>query len=114
MSALQTALEKFIDIYHANSQLVSQLSGWDCSIALYASDTDEAITLQMNDGKVVTLAQPLNEVDLLVTTSASVLFDVLELRRDPNEPYIFGELTIQGPEAHFMRLDYVMTMLCPG
>ena len=114
MSALQTALEKFIILYHANSQLVSQQSGWECSIALYASDTDEAITLQINDGKVVTLAQPLHEVDLLVTTSASVLFDVLELRRDPNEPYMFGELTIQGPEAHFMRLDYVMTMLCPG
>ena len=31
----------------------------------------------------------------------------------PNEPYLFGELTVRGPEADFVRLDYIATELCP-
>ncbi len=71
------------------------------------------MALQIENGRVAKIGAELEEVDLVITSEKSVLLDILELRRDPNEPYMFGELTIQGPEDHFMRLDYVMTVLCP-
>jgi hypothetical protein len=46
---------------------------------------------------------------LLVKAEEATLLDILEFRRDQNEPFLFGELTIQGAEAYFLRLDYVVT-----
>jgi hypothetical protein len=55
------------------------------------------------------LAQP----TLVVSSDERTLCDVLDLRISPNEPYLFGELTVQGPEADFVRLDYIATEICP-
>jgi putative sterol carrier protein len=77
-----------------------------------ATDTGETITLQIKNGRVVNWFDTITDVDLIVSAEATVLFDILEFRLDPNEPYLFGELTVQGPEAHFLRLDYVVTKLC--
>ena len=30
-----------------------------------------------------------------------------------NEPYLFGELSVMGAEADFVRLDYIVSRLCP-
>jgi hypothetical protein len=49
----------------------------------------------------------------VVSSDQRTLEEVLRLRLGPNEPYLFGELTVQGPEADFVRLDYIATELCP-
>jgi hypothetical protein len=49
---------------------------------------------------------------LEISGDQQTLCDVLELRRDPNEPYLFGELVVRGPEADFLRLDYIASRLC--
>jgi hypothetical protein len=49
---------------------------------------------------------------LEISGELRTLCDVLELRRDPNEPYLFGELVVRGPEADFLRLDYIASKLC--
>lgn len=113
MTPLPEALEKFVKAYHGNQNLVNEQAGWDCAIVLVASDSKESVALQIENGRVDKIGTELEEVDLVITSNHEVLLDILELRRDPNEPYMFGELTIQGPEDHFMRLDYVMTVLCP-
>jgi putative sterol carrier protein len=45
--------------------------------------------------------------NLVVTAPLQILLDILQLRLNPNQPYIFGELTVAGQEADFMRVDYV-------
>jgi putative sterol carrier protein len=113
MTTLNQALTNFIQVYHTQETLVAEQHQWNCTIALMATDTLETITLQIKEGRVVNLFDALTEVDLLISAESTVLYDILEFRRDPNEPYLFGELTVQGPEAHFLRLDYIVTKLCP-
>ncbi|MDH5181030.1 MAG: SCP2 sterol-binding domain-containing protein [Gammaproteobacteria bacterium] len=113
MTRLVDSLQNFVSTYHAKDDLVKAYDNWSCSIALIASDSDETVSLQIENGKVVDMEHLPEEVDLLITSDSGVLYDILEFRRDPNEPYMFGELTVQGPEEHFMRLDYIMSMLCP-
>jgi putative sterol carrier protein len=110
---LVEALQRFVDVYHAAGNLAAEQRGWHCRIVLVAPDHNESITLRIEDGRVVSIGEQRDEGELIITADAATLHDILAFRRDPNEPYMFGELTVQGPEEHFMRLDYIVTMLCP-
>ena len=56
---------------------------------------------------------PADAPTLVVSADQRTLEGVLRLRLGPNEPYLFGELTVRGPEADFVRLDYIASVLCP-
>lgn len=112
MSALAAAAERFVAVYHAHPRLVEEQRGWSCTIALVAADDGDAVTVRVDDGRVTDVAAHEQAADLVITADRDTLRDVLELRRHPNEPYIFGELTVRGPERDFLRLDYITTLLC--
>jgi len=112
LSPLEGPLARFIDLYHRNGRLVADLAGWNCRIRLATDDPPAAIDLTVADGRAF-LGGRGDGIDLTVRAPTGVLLDILELRRDPNEPYLFGELTVEGPEGHFMRLDYMVSTLCP-
>lgn len=112
MTRLHQALQNFVAVYHATENLVAEQFDWQCVIKLLATDTQETLGLRLVNGRGVKIDHDLAQEDLLIKADATTLLDILEFRRDPNEPYLFGELTIQGAEAHFLRLDYVVTQLC--
>jgi hypothetical protein len=110
--ALDEALSVFLDAYRARPALVAQQAGWSPTIALRALDTGASASVRFADGR------PRPDADagpptLVVSSDQRTLEEVLRLRLGPNEPYLFGELTVQGPEADFVRLDYIATELCP-
>lgn len=111
--SLLAAARGFVAAYAARPALVADQQGWHCAIALVADDTQAAVRVDIADGRVTSVGPDQGVADVTVRASQAVLLDVLELRRSPNEPYLFGELTVQGPEAHFLRLDYIATTLCP-
>jgi len=113
LSSLLSALHDFVAAYHDATKIVAGQRDWDSRIALVAPDSGESVNLRVRNGRVASIGEPLEEADLIITANHSVLVEILTLQRDPNEPYLFGELTVQGNEAHFMRLDYVVTLLCP-
>jgi hypothetical protein len=108
---LEQSLACFLRAYAADSDLVAEQRGWSPVIALCASDVPLRATVALADGRVVPTAAGAS-VTLEITGTLATLCDVLELRRDPNEPYLFGELVVQGAEADFLRLDYIATRLC--
>jgi hypothetical protein len=112
VSRLATAARCFVDAYHARGPLVAEQAGWRCVIALEATD-GEAVTVRVEDGRISSVVAAAEPADVVITADADTLEDVLALRRSPNEPYLFGELTVSGPEADFLRLDYIATRLCP-
>ena len=112
MSRLAAAAQHFVDAYHARGPLVDEQRGWRCAIALVTTDGD-AVTVHIDDGRITEIVPKADGADVVITAAAATLTDILELRRSPNEPYIFGELTVRGPEADFLRLDYLATRLCP-
>lgn len=112
MTELADVLNKFVQLYHDNTQLVQDYHDWTCTICLVANDSNSRMTLQIVEGKVENTNNSDGDADLIITTGEQMLLDILELRLDPNEPYLFGELTVQGPEEHFLKLDYIVTMLC--
>jgi len=115
MSTLAQAAARFAESYHARPALVEEQRGWSRTFLLRASDADDAVAVRVEDGRVVEIAAaPQGEADVVITADAATLQDVLELRRSPNEPYLFGELTVRGPEADFARLDYIVEILCPA
>jgi putative sterol carrier protein len=112
VSRLAAAAEHFVAVYHARPPLVAEQAGWRCVIGLRTTE-GHAVTVRVEDGRITAVAVEAEPADLVVTADADTLEDILRLRRSPNEPYLFGELTVQGPERDFLRLDYIATRLCP-
>ena len=113
MSELRAALSVFVDAYLARPALVRLQKNWSPTITLRATDTPAEVTVRFADGRPLVesgAAAP----TLVVSSDEATLCDVLRLQRSPNEPYLFGELTVQGPEADFVRLDYIAMELCPS
>lgn len=112
MTALTQALSSFVDSYHACDWLVAEQSDWSCAICLESRDTPDLVRLEIESGRVVRFANAIIDRSLIVRSNLAVLVDILTFRLDPNEPYLFGELTVEGAEEDFMRLDYIVTRLC--
>ena len=105
---LLQALAAFVEAYQARPELVTEQRGWSPVIALAASDARGA------GGGVARRrprrarrrrpwqagAAPLSPT-LEITGGLDTLCDVLMLRRDPNEPYLFGELLVVGRGGGF-------------
>jgi hypothetical protein len=112
MSPLAQSLSRFAAAYHARPELVAEQRGWSPTIALVAADTGAAARARLEDGRIVALDDG-DTGDVVIRADERTLREVLELRQSPNEPYVFGELVVEGPEADFMRLDYIATVLGP-
>jgi hypothetical protein len=113
---LERALARFLAAYQARPDLVAEQRGWCPVIALSASDAPARVMVALDDGRVAPAAAGWivpGVPTLEVLGGLDTLCDVLGLRLDPNEPYLFGELTVAGAEADFVRLDYIASRLCP-
>lgn len=110
---LGEALDCFVRAYQAQPALVAEQRGWSPIIALAASDTEARVVVALDDGRVAGTAPASAPPTLEISGGLDILCDVLTLRRDPNEPYLFGELVVVGAEADFVRLDYIASRLCP-
>ena len=111
---LREALACFVTAYEASPELVAEQRGWSPTIALAANDAPARVVVSLDDGRVARAADAETEAPTLeITGDLDTLCDVLALRRDPNEPYLFGELVVGGAEADFVRLDYIASRLCP-
>ena len=71
------------------------------------------VAVSLRDGRIDQISGEAADATLEITGGIDTLCDVLTLRRDPNEPYLFGELSVMGAEADFVRLDYIVSRLCP-
>jgi putative sterol carrier protein len=111
---LLTATHKFVALYQANKKLSDEQFDWSCVLHLQPSDGVQGVAVKVVGGVVESVTQSEIAIDLVVTASLDILLEILELKLNPNQPYLFGELTVVGAEEHFMRLDYIVTMLCPG
>jgi hypothetical protein len=110
---LEAALSVFLDAYADRPDLAAHQKDWSPLIELRAGDTGASVSVRFVDGQPVRVGAG-GGATLVVSSDEQTLCDVLALRRSPNEPYLFGELTVQGPEADFIRLDYIATELCPA
>ena len=111
---LAAAAAYFLGIYNGRSDLVAEQRGWSRTIALVASDSGESVALRAVDGRLCEDNAGATHFDVVITSDGATLCDVLELRTSPNEPYIFGELTVRGSEADFRRIDDIAAALCPA
>ena len=109
---LMTAAEEFVAAYHADAKLCADQADWECVVRLQASDAPQRVTIAVSNGRVCALSAGTDASDLIVTAPLQILLDILQLRLNPNQPYIFGELTVAGQEADFMRVDFVVSALC--
>lgn len=114
IAALSAAATGFVARYAARPELVAEQAGWTLTIALTASDTGESVSVRVEDGRVTELKAASGPGDLTVLADAETLIAVLDLRRSPNEAYLFGELVVRGAESDFVRLDYLASVLCPA
>jgi hypothetical protein len=110
---LERALARFIEAYQARPDLVAEQRGWNPVIGLSASDASAWVMVAVDEGRIAPVRDERIALTLEVRGGLETLCDVLSLRKDPNEPYLFGELTVAGAEADFVRLDYIASRLCP-
>ena len=112
VTSLETAARAFVERYHGDARLCAEQADWDCSLRLEASDAPQQVGIDVRKGRVTALGPQAESADLVVTAPLRTLLDILELRLNPNQPYLFGELTLRGAEDDFMRVDYVASTLC--
>jgi hypothetical protein len=110
---LERALARFVEAYRAQPDLVAEQRGWNPVIGLSASDVPARVMVAVDEGRIAPVWDETVAPTLEVSGVLETLCDVLSLRKDPNEPYLFGELTVAGAEADFVRLDYIASRLCP-
>ena len=110
---LGRALACFLDAYQSRPELVAEQRGWSPVILLAANDAVARVAVSLRDGRVEWISGEPGEATMEITGGIDTLCDVLTLKRDPNEPYLFGELSVMGAEADFVRLDYIVSKLCP-
>lgn len=121
-SPLCQAAHALAQRYHAQPQLVRDQQGWSRAIALCADDCDDAVCLQIDDGHVAAISNPALRdsarsaassapPDVVIRGSQALLQRILRLQQLPSEPYLFGEIIVEGPEPDFLRLDYIVTTL---
>jgi hypothetical protein len=111
MSLLRAA-RTFCEAYQARAGLADGFAGWTKTIALVATDSGAAVAVRIRDGRIVECVAG-DGGDVVITADEQTLRDILELKRGPNEPYLFGELLVRGPEEDFLRLDYIASVLEP-
>jgi hypothetical protein len=102
----------FLDAYRARPALVAQQAGWSPTIALRATDTGASARVRFADGR------PQPDADagpptLVVSSDQRTLEEVLRLRLGPERAVPLRRADVQGPEADFVRLDYIASELCP-
>jgi hypothetical protein len=110
---LAQALACFVEAYQSRPELVAEQRGWSPVILIAASDAVARVAVSLEDGRIARVGGEPAAATLEITGGIDTLCDVLTLRRDPNEPYLFGELSVMGAEADFVRLDYIVSRLCP-
>lgn len=118
LPSLRSATERFLSAYHASPQLLADHADWSVHILLQTSEdaaTAAAVGIRVERGRGALLDEPpaRSAADITVTAELPVLLEILDLRMSPNEPYLFGELLVDGREADFLRLDYLVSSLCP-
>ena len=111
------------DRYHRQTDLVTEQRGWNLRLALLASDAPHGATLQLVDGRIAAISgsdspsdrapspPPGPPCDVVIQGPLALLRDILLLRQAPSEPYLFGDLIVQGTEPDFLRLDYIVSTL---
>jgi putative sterol carrier protein len=112
VSGLENAARGFAALYQANAALLADHADWDCVLRLEANDSPQQVGITIRRGEVQSISSEAQHADLVVTAPLQTLLDILELRLNPNQPYLFGELTLRGDEADFMRIDYLASTLC--
>jgi hypothetical protein len=110
---LARALACFVEAYQSRPELVAEQRGWSPVIMIAANDAVARVAVSLEDGRIARVGGEPDAATLEITGGIDTLCDVLTLRRDPNEPYLFGELSVMGAEADFVRLDYIVSRLCP-
>ena len=99
--------------YEAQPELVAEQRGWNPVIALPASDAPARVVVSLDDGRVARVGAAGAARRWRSPAASTRCATSSTLRRDPNEPYLFGELVVVGAEADFVRLDYIASRLCP-
>ncbi len=112
MNPLANAMSCFAHAYNGSLALTAEQRGWSCTVAFVATDSGAAVAARIEDGRLVSIFEEASG-DVVVTSDEATLRDILELRRGPDEPYLFGELTVRGSESDFLRLGYIAGALCP-
>lgn len=121
-SPLCQAAHALAQHHNAQPQMVRDQRDWRRTIALCAEDCDDAVRLLIEDGQVAVihdLGSPSaghsvaddSQPDVIIRGSQALLERILRLQQLPSEPYLFGELTVEGREPDFLRLDYIVTTL---
>ena len=124
---LSQAAHWLADHYHRQVDLLAEQRGWNLRLTLLADDEAQGTTLQLVDGRIAAIAShdppsghapdgpadplPQPSCDVLIRGHHALLRDILLLRQTPSEPYLFGDLIVQGPEPDFLRLDYIVSTL---
>lgn len=118
LPSLRRATERFLAAYHASPQLLVDHADWSVNILLRTSvegASSDAVGIAVERGRGFLLDEPPDRsaADIAVTAELPILLAILDRRMSPNEPYLFGELLVDGREADFLRLDYLVSSLCP-
>jgi putative sterol carrier protein len=108
---LRRVMERFAAQCSANERLRAMNRDWFRTVAIQPRDGAEAVWVRYEGGPVRVLDAPEGEPDLVVEAPAAILTAVFTGVMPPTEPYLAGDLTVQGSQDDVMRLDIISLLI---
>lgn len=111
---LQETVSAFAARINDDPRLRKMVADWDRQIALVAVDEDVAAGFSVAGGRVSPLFEAPEAPDVLLRSDVATLVGVFRGEMSPTEPYVSGQLTVQGSQEDVLRLDFLSLMIWGG
>lgn len=110
---LMQALSQFCDECNSNARLREMNRDWNRRILLNPDNVDSPHYLISENGEVSAGSGSVDNPDLVIEASDTILTSVFSGQMTPTEPYNAGDLLVRGHQDDIMRLD-ILTLLIWG
>lgn len=104
-------LTDFASRFNAKPELAKMTVGWERTISIEPSDAAWRRGLRVENGRVHTLEQITEKVEIRLLGRSSILADIFSGRLSPTEPYLDGDLVVHSSEEDMMKLDIFTLMV---
>ncbi len=108
---VRESLQAFQTNYQGNARLQEMNRGWDRVIRIEVKEHPDVFTLILENGELRLEEESDRQPQIVVQGDSEVVASVFFGELAPTEPYLKGELTVNGSQEDVLRLDFISLMI---
>ncbi|NOY79148.1 MAG: sterol carrier protein [Calditrichaeota bacterium] len=117
MASKEEILEALADYQvqcNDNKRLRKMQRNWTRKLNFVAEDTGDVFSMDVVNGEIVSFsAVPIENPDIIVTTTSENLCDMFWGDLNPSQKYLQGEIRVKASQEDILRLDAISMIIWP-